>query len=315
MGFPIVTTAVVVLTTIVSYRGFQDPWFRSRYMFDVGQVRHGRQWYRLVTGGLPHLDWLHLLFNMLALYFFGDAIELSASSRHSVSYLLGETIVSPHLYGIVTLLAVYFGGIVGGHLLSLTLHRYQDSYRALGASGGVSGLVLAYIFLFPGSIIRAFMLIPLPGWLYAILFIVLTFVALRNQWRGTGHDAHLGGAIVGLLIATALHPTILLDNLLLYAIIMGLVVILFVDLRRNPLYLPGASPFHRAYWRGRRARWQALWTARRAQGDAEQEVQDKQDLDRLLLKISRSGIESLTWWEQRKLKGISKRMRDSGRIH
>jgi len=125
---------------------------------------------------------------------------------------------------------------------------------------------------------------------------------------GIGHDAHLGGAIIGLLITTALHPTIVAQSPVLYFIVIGLSVVLFVHLYRNPLYVPGSNPFTPTYWRRR-------WREVQARRQAKQEWKDKETMDRLLTKISRSGMESLTAAEMRKLKAISKRMRESGRMH
>jgi hypothetical protein len=129
---------------------------------------------------------------------------------------------------------------------------------------------------------------------------------------GIGHDAHLGGAIIGLLITTALRPAIVVESPVLYFIVIGLSVALFVYLYRDPLYVPGSNPFSPAYWR---RRWREAQAGRQARNKAQQEWEDKQTMDRLLAKISRSGMESLTAAEMRKLKAISKRMRESGRMH
>jgi hypothetical protein len=234
---------------------------------------------------------MHLLFNMLSLYSVGFAIELA--------------------FGLHVFLFVYLGSIVGGSLLSLYLHRNHHSYRALGASGGVCGIIFAYIFLFPGATL-GFFFIPLPGWLYAILFILISFFGLRSQLGNIGHDAHLGGAIIGLLITTALRPVIIVQSPVLYAVVMGLSAALFIHLYRNPLFVPGANPFKPSYWR---RKWAEMQARRRARSSAEQEWEDKKTLDRLLDKISRSGMESLSWREKRQLKAISKRMRESGKMH
>jgi hypothetical protein len=238
-----------------------------------------------------HLNWLHLLFNMFSLYSIGFAIELA--------------------FGFPMFLIIYLGSIVGGSLLSLYLHRNHYGYQALGASGGVCGVIFAFIFLFPGAPM-GFFFIRLPSWLFAILFILVSFFGLRNQLGGIGHDAHLGGAIIGLLITTALRPAIVVESPVLYFIVIGLSVALFVYLYRNPLYVPGSNPFSPAYWR---RRWREAQAGRQARNKAQQEWEDKQTMDRLLTKISRSGMESLTAAEMRKLKAISKRMRESGRMH
>jgi membrane associated rhomboid family serine protease len=285
------TIALIVFTLYWSYRGLTNPWFRDKYIFSPPHVLVGRQYYRLLSCGFLHLNGWHLLFNMMSLYSVGAAIEIS------LGLVTGQ----------VVLYAVFLGSIVGGSLLSLLLHRNDSGYRALGASGGVCGVIFAFVFLFPGTSM-IFFFIPMPSWLYAILFILISFFALRNQWGHIGHDAHLGGAIVGLLITTALYPSIVVWQPVLYGVVMGLSVLLFIDLYRNPLYLPGQNPLRRSYWRSRLARF-------RARRQARQELDDQQTLDRLLAKISRSGLESLTASEKRKLKAISKRMRESGRVH
>jgi membrane associated rhomboid family serine protease len=285
------TIVLIIFTLVWSYLGLTNPLFRDRYIFSPTHVLVNRQYYRLLSCGFLHLNGWHLLFNMMSLYSVGAAIEISLG--------LGA--------GQVMLFAVFLGSIVGGSLLSLLLHRSDSGYRALGASGGVCGVIFAFVFLFPGTWM-SFFFIPMPSWLYAILFVLVSFIALRNQWGHVGHDAHLGGAIVGLLITTALYPAVVVWQPVLYAIVMGLSVLLFVDLYRNPLYLPGQNPFRRSYWRSRIEGF-------RIRRQARQELDDQRTLNRLLSKISRSGMDSLTVFEKRKLRAISKRMRESGRVH
>jgi membrane associated rhomboid family serine protease len=285
--FPIATIGIIAFTVYWSYRGLTSPGFRDRYIFSPTRILWDRQYYRLISCGFLHLNWVHLLFNMLSLYSVGAAIELAA--------------------GIPMFLVVYLGSIAGGSLLSLYLHRNHHSYLALGASGGVCGIIFAFIFLFPGAPM-GFFFVRIPGWLFAILFILISFFGLRGQLGNIGHDAHLGGAIIGLLITTALRPVIVVQSPVLYAVVMGLSAVLFIYLYKNPLFMPGSNPFSPAYWRRRRAEAQARKRAK-------QEWQDKQTLDRLLTKISQSGMESLSRWEMRQLKAISKRMRESGKMH
>lgn len=285
--YPIATVGVIILTVYWSYRGFTRFGFRERYVFSPVRILRDRQYYRLLSCGFLHLNWLHLLLNLFSLYSVGFAIELA--------------------FGFHIFLIIYLGSIVGGSLLSLYLHRNHYGYQALGASGGVCGVIFAFIFLFPGSWM-SFFSIPLPAWLYAILFILVSFFGLRNRLGGIGHDAHLGGAIIGLLITTILRPTIVVQSPVLYLIVMGFSVALFVHLYRTPIYAPGANPFSPAYWRRR-------WGKAQARKRTEQEWKDKETTDRLLAKISRSGMESLTRSEMRQLKAISKRMRESGRVH
>ena len=121
-------------------------------------------------------------------------------------YLFGSTI--ERFLGARDFLTIYFGSIVGGSLLSLLIHRRHD-YRAYGASGGVCGIIFAHIFLFPGGSISFFPFpYGIPSWLYAICFMLGSFYGMKAQRDNIGHDAHLGGAILGLLITAALQPWI-----------------------------------------------------------------------------------------------------------
>ncbi|PYI89212.1 MAG: hypothetical protein DME26_01700 [Verrucomicrobia bacterium] len=125
-------------------------------------------------------------------------------------------------------LTVYFASVIGGSLLSLYLHRNHE-YYALGASGGVCGIVFASIFLFPGGdVFMMFIPVGIPSWLYAILFLLGEFVGVRTQRTNIGHDAHLGGAIIGLLTTTAYYPEIVTWSPRLYAAVMGLTLVMFV---------------------------------------------------------------------------------------
>jgi membrane associated rhomboid family serine protease len=257
-------------------------------MFSSLSVRRDKEHYRLFSSGFVHANWFHLIFNMLSLYSFARSIEL--------------------VFGLASFLLIYLGSILGGGLLSLLLYRDRD-YRSLGASGGVCGIIFASIFLFPGGAIGAFFgMFVIPSWLYAILFLLISFFGLRNQAGNIGHSAHLGGAVIGLLITTILYPSIVLRSPILYAVVMGISVILFIYLSNAWLYGVAVARFGRVYWRDR-------WESDRARKRAQREELDNEVLNQLLDKISRSGMESLTASERRQLKAISKRMRESRRIH
>lgn len=233
----IATLLVVGVTVYTSYRAFQSPAFMNSLMFSPVHVLRYKQYHRMVTSAFIHADWLHFFFNMFTLYSFGSGIEL---------------IFGPHVF-----LLIYFSSIIGGSLLSLYLHRHHD-YRALGASGGVCGVIFASIFLLPGGAVMIFPLpIPIPSWLYAILFIVVSFFGMRSHAGNIGHDAHLGGALVGLLVATVLHPEIIRESPVLYAAVVVISGALFVYAYKCPLYLQTANPFTSEYWR------QLWWNLRR----------------------------------------------------
>jgi hypothetical protein len=185
----------------------------------------------------------------------------------------------------------------GGSLLSLWLHRNHE-YRAYGASGGVCGLLFSYIFLFPGGSIVLFPFpIPIPAWLYAILFFAGSFLALKRQTDNIGHDAHLGGAIIGLWTTALLEPEIVHRQPKLFLAISGLSVLLFVYLVKNLMFLPLSS---------------FLPTGPRPNakpGKPSQLRDEAVELDAILEKISQSGMDSLSPAEKARLNSASEKYR------
>jgi membrane associated rhomboid family serine protease len=275
---------VIAATVYSSYRGFSSPAYLERYIFNPQHILRDKQYYRLVSSGFLHADWMHLLFNMYSLYSFGGVIE--------------------QVFGPPTFLAIYFASILGGSGLSLYLHRKHD-YNALGASGGVCGIIFACIFLVPGSSVRMFLLpIDIPAYIYAILFMAVSYFGIKHKIGNIGHDAHLGGAIIGLLVATVLHPWIIRLNPVLYAVVMSLAVVLFVLLYVHSLDLHEKQTFAPA-------RLREKISEMRDQRQQQNQQKDNETVERLLQKVSDSGINSLTRRERKKLQEISGR-RKSG---
>jgi membrane associated rhomboid family serine protease len=273
---PLVTIAIIVITGIFSFVGFGNQSFVERFIFCPEYILRDKQGYRLVTSAFLHADWRHLIFNMYSFYAFGRHIEL--------------------WLGVTPLLAIYFASIVGGSLLSLFLHRHHV-YRAYGASGGVSGIIYAYIFLFPGSGIYMLPLpFPIPAWIYAIAYLLLSFYGIKRAADNIGHDAHLGGAIIGLLTATALYPGIVSESPRLYAAVMVLSLGMFVFLLKYPLFLPLKS-FAPSRPDLRRA------------APSPEHKEELADINAILEKISRSGMQSLTEAEHKALVNASQKNR------
>jgi len=265
---------VVILGTCgFSFAGFRDRSLEEKFIFWPRAILGGRQYYRLLTSGFLHADVWHLGMNMLSLYFFGPGIEAR--------------------WGAAQFLLIYFAAIVGGNLLSLLLHRNHD-YRAYGASGGVSGIILAAIFLFPGGRIGIYPIpIGIPSWLYAVAFLGASFFGMKNQIGNVGHDAHLGGALVGMYTAAALHPAIIRESPKLFAAISIGTILLFLYLAKNPLFLPGRGiPFRKPAPAARRP-------------DVPEYKQTERRIDAILAKVSEKGIHSLTPKEQALLRETS----------
>lgn len=269
------TILIIVATVYISFLGFNNLPVVERYVFCPQYILRDKQYYRLITSSFLHADWQHLAFNMFSLYAFGHRIE--------------------HVFGALVFLTIYFASIIGGDLLSLLVHRHHI-YRAYGASGGVCGMIFAYIFLFPGSGISMFFVpVSIPAWLYAIVFLLGSFYGIKRSWGNIGHDAHLGGAIIGLVTATFLHPEIIGDSPKLYTIVMGLSILLLIYLIKNPLFLSLNSFTHS---------FQTFHPTTKQPLTREQEMRR---INVLLDKISRSGMQSLTREEHKFLLTASRK--------
>jgi membrane associated rhomboid family serine protease len=267
---------LILVTIAVSYAGFRNPEVEERFVFRPERILAGKEYYRLVTSAFLHAGWTHLACNMVSLYLFGRMLEWS----------LGKT----------DFLLIYFGAVIGGNLLSLYVHRHHH-YQAYGASGGVCGIIFAYILLFPGAGIGLYFVVPIPGWLYAIGFMVVSFVAMRNARDHIGHDAHLGGAIVGLLIAAALQPEAAAHNWKILLLVLILAVLLLTYLWANPLFLPTPSFFDRPF------------RARTQRSNLPRHKQEALQVDAILDKVARCGVHSLTPDERALLEEVSGRLR------
>lgn len=213
-GSPFICYILIFATAIISYRGFHDRGLTERWIFNPQLILGGKQYYRLISSGFLHLDWRHLLFNMITLYFFGRFIESAA--------------------GPIFFLLIYLGSIAGGGLISLLLHRNHD-YRALGASGGVCGVLFAAIFAMPGlNIYMFFIPIPIPAWLYATAFVGYSCYSMLRPHDNVGHDAHLGGALVGQLLTAAWFPWVVTASPVLFTgTLCGIVAFLFYFSKRR----------------------------------------------------------------------------------
>ncbi len=273
--------AVIVITGIISYAGFTRPGFSERFLFDTQSILRYRQYYRIISSGFLHGNWIHLIFNMYTLYSFGGAVE--------------------QVFGPIQFLVIYFAAIVGGNLLSLVLHRNHE-YLALGASGGVCGIIFACIFLIPGSSVYMFFIpFPIPAHYFALFFIIFSYIGLRGQLGNIGHDAHLGGAIIGLAVTTIMYPSIVSQSPMLYFGIMGLSVTIMLLLYFYPLHLPDHT-------------YQPVWNRPKPSkrknnitDEPDKKPTDEEVIERLLEKVSKHGINSLSYVEKSRLEAISRK--------
>lgn len=198
---------IILVNVVVSYKGFNDHYFFRKYEFHIGSIRAGEQ-IRMLTSGFLHADMPHLLFNMLTLYFFAPVVT---------AYL-----------GNLSFIMVYFGSLVFGSLLTLSFHKNDYGYRAVGASGAVTGVLYSAILLRPDMMLGLFFVIPIPAYLFGILYLLYSIYGMKAKNDNIGHTAHFGGAVGGYLITLLKAPYLLTEELLMVVLLAIPIVILFV---------------------------------------------------------------------------------------
>jgi membrane associated rhomboid family serine protease len=272
-----ISLLLILINVAVSYKGFKDKNFLQQYTFDVERVKLYREYYRLLTAGFLHVGWLHLIINMFSLYFFSGAVEAALGS-------LGFVVI-------------YFTSLVGGNLLTLYINRHRDDYSAVGASGAVSGIIFASIALFPGIRIGMFPLpISLPAWVYGLAYVLYSIYSIGARRDNVGHEAHLGGALVGLVIALMFEPSALLENypVILLLALPCIVFIYLIATRPHLLLLGGFFT--------KRKKPSLTADQRYNAGKAA----EQKEIDAILEKIHRKGMASLSRTERDKLEHYSK---------
>ncbi len=187
------TLIIIILTVGISYYSFNNPSLLEKLLLNPVRVDKYNEYYRFVTSGFVHADFGHLLFNMLSFWFVGEGIE---------SLFL-------HLFGpggSIYFLALYLSGIVVSDIPSYLKHRKNPNYNSLGASGGVAAILFAAILFAPLMPIYLYFAIRMPGFIFGLLFLGYSFWESRRGRGYINHDAHMYGAIFGMLFMAVVYP-------------------------------------------------------------------------------------------------------------
>ncbi len=190
-----ITLIILAITCGVSLLTMQNEELKNRYMFNAYAIKHNREWWRFLSYGLLHANFMHLFFNMYALYLFGTFVE-----NTFVHYVFGP-VNGMLVYGLL-----YVGGLVVSCIYSFYKHKDDRYYNALGASGAVSAVIYASILLNPLSKIYLFYIVGMPAWIFGFVYLGLSYYLGRRGGDNIGHDAHFWGAIYGFLLPLAIKP-------------------------------------------------------------------------------------------------------------
>ena len=194
--------AIIVITSLVSILCFTGTLPFDRLKFSAYDIWHRRKWYRMLSYGLVHGGWGHLLFNMLTLYFFGEVVEKYFGAA------FGEPV------GVILYVVLYVSAIAVSTIGDLVKYRDDPYYSAVGASGAVSAILFASILFEPKmGIYIYFIPIPIPGYIFAPLYLLYCWWAARKNTDNIGHSAHFWGAVYGLVFPLLLRPDLIVHFL------------------------------------------------------------------------------------------------------
>ena len=203
---------LIVFNVLVSYKGFSESRFFERYKFSVLALQK-QQYFRLLSSGFLHVDSAHLIFNMFALYMFGDVVI--------------------QITGVFLFMLIYILSLLAGNYFTYVNHKNEPNYSAVGASGAVSGIVYSSILLFPQmQLALIFLPIPLPGYVFGILYLLYTLFGMKSRRDNIGHTAHFGGAVSGFAITLFIFPSLIYmqTNLIL---LMMIPLIVYLVMKRS----------------------------------------------------------------------------------
>jgi len=173
----------------------------AKYLFHPYSIYHNKEHYRFLTHAFIHGDYLHLLFNCLALYGFGTVLE-----NHFFPALFGAKM--GRLYYIL----LFTGGIYAASFTEYLRNKNNSHYSSLGASGAISSVLFCYILIAPLSSI-SFFFFPMRGWIAGVLLLGVSYYLIQRK-RTTdyndniSHESHFWGAIFGILFILVLKPAV-----------------------------------------------------------------------------------------------------------
>lgn len=187
------TVIIVIITSLVSITAFYNQDELNKMILWPAVMKQRRQYYRFITSGFIHADWMHLVFNMITLYYFGELVE----------------VYFRELFGPGIFILFYLLSMVVADIHTYVKYRNDHSYRALGASGAVSAVLFASILFNPwGKIYLFFIPIGIPAFIFGIIYLGFTVYMARRGGDNINHTAHLWGAVFGIVFTIALEPGI-----------------------------------------------------------------------------------------------------------
>ncbi len=194
-----ITTIIIAITALVTFTGLSNLEFFDKFKFNISSIKAGEQ-YRMITSGFLHADWFHFAFNMFSFWSFANFLTQEFSTTN--------------------FLLIYFGSMAIGSLLTYYIHKEEPHYSAIGASGAVMGIIYCAILLYPENSILLFGALPIPGYIFAVLYLGYSIYGMKGRYDNIGHTAHLGGAVGGLVFTLMIRPSLFETRLVFIGILL-----------------------------------------------------------------------------------------------
>ncbi|MBC7411176.1 MAG: rhomboid family intramembrane serine protease [Bacteroidia bacterium] len=187
---------LLIITVALSALCFYNEQFFNQLLFIPYRIKHNNEWWRFITHGFAHADFPHLIFNMLALYFFGPLVEGYFQAYFGT------------LQGSIYFVLMYISGIAVAALPSYKKEMYSSNYSSVGASGAVSAVLFASIVFNPLSRMCLYGLLCFPGIIWGGAYLAYSYYMTKQQNEYINHDAHLAGALYGIVFTVACKPSL-----------------------------------------------------------------------------------------------------------
>ncbi len=192
------TTLIICVTVGISLYGFSNAEFQQKCLMNPYSIERRKEYYRFISSGFIHNGYVHLIFNMLTFYFFAPFV--------CEWYFVGSFGLA---MGYAYFLILYLGGILVSDIPTFLRYKNYPHYNSLGASGGVSSVVLSSVIYNPLNEIYIYGVLPVPGFILGAVYIIYSYYYSKGSDDNINHSAHLYGALYGVVFSILVKPSAL----------------------------------------------------------------------------------------------------------
>jgi len=194
------TIFIIIVTSLISIVAFGNRELFEKLQLNPYKVYHKKEWYRIISHGFLHADWVHLIINMIVLLSFGSAVE------NIFNQLAAKGIIkSP----VLVFVLLYFISMIAATLTSVVKQKNNAWYNSVGASGAVSAVIFTSIFFQPLARLYLYAVIPIPGIVFGVLYLGYSHYMSKKGGDNINHDAHFIGAVVGFIFPLFIDPSLI----------------------------------------------------------------------------------------------------------